>query len=97
MVELNLGTNQLTTLPGDISNLLNLEVNSIIINHSLRQGPTGPSSRSIGLFIIRCQSANVSRQMSGQQMSITRRNDSVVISSLKRAGDDVIAVTLTSI
>ena len=31
MVELNLGTNQLTTLPGDISNLLNLEVNSIII------------------------------------------------------------------
>ena len=31
MVELNLGTNQLTTLPGDISNLLNLEVNGIII------------------------------------------------------------------
>ena len=30
MVELNLGTNQLTTLPGDISNLQNLEVNITI-------------------------------------------------------------------
>ena len=39
MVELNLGTNQLTTLPGDISNLLNLEVNSIIIMPSSESNP----------------------------------------------------------
>merc|ERR1719150_440483 len=40
MVELNLGTNQLTTLPGDISNLQNLEV-LILSNNALRRLPPG--------------------------------------------------------
>ena len=46
----------------------------------LRQGPFGPSLPSIGLFIIRCPSANVW----SANVNSTRRNDSVVKSSRRR-------------